>query len=74
MSCPSHPSWLHHSNGLFKQLMKCWFEVNFRSGKRRLWGFPTGGYEEFYLLGYNAVWSVESQLTFRENMSPQSSW
>jgi hypothetical protein len=26
--------------------------------------------EEFFLLGYNAVWSVESQPTFRNNMSP----
>jgi hypothetical protein len=29
--------------------------------------------EEFYLLGYNAVWSVESKRTFRSNMSPSSS-
>jgi hypothetical protein len=28
------------------------------------------GYEEFYLLGYNVVYSVESQPTFRWNMSP----
>jgi hypothetical protein len=30
--------------------------------------------EEFYLLGYNAVRSVESQPTFRRNMLPPSSW
>jgi hypothetical protein len=30
-------------------------------------------YEEFYLLGYNAVQSVVSQPTFRRNISPQSS-
>jgi hypothetical protein len=28
--------------------------------------------EDFYLLGCNAVWSVESQATFRRNMSPPS--
>jgi hypothetical protein len=33
----------------------------------------TGGYEEFYLLGYNAVYTVEYQPTFRKNMSPPSS-
>jgi hypothetical protein len=29
-------------------------------------------YEEFYLLGYNAVYFVGSQPTFRRNMSPPS--
>jgi hypothetical protein len=29
--------------------------------------------EEFYLLGYNAVYSVESQLMFRRNIAPPSS-
>jgi hypothetical protein len=29
---------------------------------RRIWGSHSGGFEEFYLLGYNAVKSVESQL------------
>jgi hypothetical protein len=28
------------------------------------------GYEEFSLLGYNAVYYIESQLTFRRNMLP----
>jgi hypothetical protein len=37
-------------------------------------GSYSGGYEESYLLGYNAVWSVESQSTFWRNMSPPSSW
>jgi hypothetical protein len=39
----------------------------------RIWGFHSGGYEGFYLLGYNAVQCVESQLTFRRNISPSSS-
>jgi hypothetical protein len=30
-------------------------------------------FEEFCLLGYNPVYSVESQPTFRRNMSPPSS-
>jgi hypothetical protein len=30
--------------------------------------------EEYYLLGHNAMQSVESQLTFRRNMFPPSSW
>jgi hypothetical protein len=34
---------------------------------------PTMPREEFYLLGYNAVKSVECQPTFRRNMSPPSS-
>jgi hypothetical protein len=29
--------------------------------------------EQLYLLGYNAVWFVESQQMFRGNMSPLSS-
>jgi hypothetical protein len=39
----------------------------------RIWGSDSGGYDEFYLLGYNAVYSIESQPTFRKNMSPPSS-
>jgi hypothetical protein len=31
------------------------------------------GNEEFCLLAYNTMWSIESRLTFRRNMSPQSS-
>jgi hypothetical protein len=31
------------------------------------------GHEEFRLLGYDAMYSVESQPTFRRNMSPSSS-
>jgi hypothetical protein len=30
-------------------------------------------FEEYYVLGYNAVQFVESQLTFRRNISPPSS-
>jgi hypothetical protein len=33
----------------------------------------SGAYEEFYLLGYNALLSVESQVTFRRNTLPPSS-
>jgi hypothetical protein len=29
--------------------------------RTRIWGSHSGGYEEYCLLGYNAVWSVESQ-------------
>jgi hypothetical protein len=36
-------------------------------------GFHTTGYEEFYLLGYNMVYSDERQPTFRRNRSPPSS-
>jgi hypothetical protein len=32
------------------------------------------GYEVFYLLGYNAEYSVEIQPTFQKNMSPKPSW
>jgi hypothetical protein len=39
----------------------------------RIWGSHGGGYEEYYLLGYNAVYTVESQPTFRRNISPLSS-
>jgi hypothetical protein len=30
-------------------------------------------FEEYYLLGYNALWSDENQPTFRRNISPPSS-
>jgi hypothetical protein len=33
----------------------------------RIWGSHSGGYEEFYLLRFNAVWSAECQPTFRRN-------
>jgi hypothetical protein len=39
----------------------------------RIWSSHSGVYEEYYLLGYNAVQSVESQPTFRRNISPPSS-
>jgi hypothetical protein len=38
-----------------------------------LWGSHSGGYEEFCLLSYNFVWSVDSHLTFRRNTLPLSS-
>jgi hypothetical protein len=39
----------------------------------KIWGSHNGGYEHFCLMGDNAVQSVESQPTFRRNMSPPSS-
>jgi hypothetical protein len=45
---------------LFKEI--CW-----------ILGSHSGRYEELYLLGYNAMLSVENQHTFRRNMSPSSS-
>jgi hypothetical protein len=36
----------------------------------RTWGSEGCGYEDFCVLGYIAVQSVESQLTLRRNMSP----
>jgi hypothetical protein len=70
-------------NGEFQIWSIVWLEMyaTFRrlslwSGKRkvyRTWGSLRGGYEDFYLRGYNTVQSVESQLTFRRNMSPPPS-
>jgi hypothetical protein len=33
----------------------------------RIWGSHSGGYEEFYLLGYDTMQSVETKPTFRRN-------
>jgi hypothetical protein len=41
--------------------------------QRRILGSDSSHYEEFFLLGYNAMWSVESQQMFWRNMSPPSS-
>jgi hypothetical protein len=38
-----------------------------------IWSSHSSGYKGFYLLGYNAMYSTETQPTFRRNMSPQSS-
>jgi hypothetical protein len=38
-----------------------------------IWSSHSGRYEQYYLLGYNAGYSVESQPTFRTNISPPSS-
>jgi hypothetical protein len=38
-----------------------------------VWGSHSGGYEEFYLLGYIAVKFVESLPSFRRSVSPPSS-
>jgi hypothetical protein len=37
---------------------------------RRIRGSHSGRYEELYILGYNAMQSVESRPTFRRNMPP----
>jgi hypothetical protein len=39
----------------------------------RIWGSYSGSCEEFCLLGYKAIWSVESQPTFQRTMSFPSS-
>jgi hypothetical protein len=39
----------------------------------RIWGSHSGGYEEFYILGYNVVYSDERQPTSRKNISLPSS-
>jgi hypothetical protein len=39
----------------------------------RIWRSHSDGYEEFCLLGYNGVQSVESHPTFRRNIPPPSS-
>jgi hypothetical protein len=44
-----------------------------QSNEYRIWGSHNGGYEEIYLLGYNAVQPVKSQPKFRKNVSPPSS-
>jgi hypothetical protein len=38
-----------------------------------IWGSHSGGYEEFCVLKYNAVQSVESQRMFRKNTLPPTS-
>jgi hypothetical protein len=32
-------------------------------------GSHSGSYKKFYLLGYNTMWPVENQPTFRRNVS-----
>jgi hypothetical protein len=39
----------------------------------RISGSHSGGYEEFFILGYNALQAVQCQPTFWRNMSPPSS-
>jgi hypothetical protein len=50
-----------------------WFHKTETVSYFRNWGSHTIGYEVLYLLTYNAVYSVESQPTFRRNISPPSS-
>jgi hypothetical protein len=40
----------------------------------RIWDSHSGDYEQFYLLGYNAAKSVESQLILRSYMLPSTSF
>jgi hypothetical protein len=48
------------------------------SGKRKttsshlysIWVFHRGDYKKFFILGYNALWSYESQLTLWRNILP----
>jgi hypothetical protein len=47
---------------LITLFVSCWIQ-----------GSHSGGHEEFYLLGYNAVQSGESQQRFRRNITPPSS-
>jgi hypothetical protein len=46
------------------------FQSNEHTGLCSIWGSHSGGYEEFYLLGDNAMQSVESQTTFRSSRKP----
>jgi hypothetical protein len=39
----------------------------------RIWGTPSGGHEEFYILECNAAYPVHCRSTFRRNISPPSS-
>jgi hypothetical protein len=54
-------------------LHNAYFEYGRIRKNRWIWGSDTGGYEEYYLLGYTAMQSVKSQLTFRRNISPPPS-
>jgi hypothetical protein len=49
-----------------------WYVAN-RSYKCSVWDSHSNGYEGLCLLGYNAMHSVERQMTFRRNMSLPSS-
>jgi hypothetical protein len=39
-----------------------------------IWGSRSGGYEDFYLLGHNAMYSIESQPMFQWSMSQFFAW
>jgi hypothetical protein len=45
-------------------------ESKMKSSTCRILGSHSGGYEEFYLPGYKAMWSIESQLMFWRIMLP----
>jgi hypothetical protein len=62
-----------YSHSVFRSFPKIgWYPVNM-TVLFRLWGSHIDGYEDFCLLGYNAMYSLEGQLTFPSNMSPPSS-
>jgi hypothetical protein len=73
--------WFHgaqFSVGAIKWLVEETKSLNFHSWviRRiffRIWGSNSGDYEQFYLLGYNALQSVEGQPLFRCSISPPSS-
>lgn len=55
---------LHYSYGIPTQWHPCY----------NIWHTTVSiNYEAFYLLGYNTVWSAESQQILQRNMSPSSS-
>jgi hypothetical protein len=53
-------------------LMKFLFSVEAEECTR-IWGSHSGDYQQFCFLAYNAVYYVESQQTFRRNMTPPPS-
>jgi hypothetical protein len=66
-----HASWNYNTPRI---CTKTWRDAFTNSYQQcRIWGFHSGGYEEYHLLGYDAVQSVELQPTFRRNISPPSS-
>jgi hypothetical protein len=55
---------MHHND---KILVGCWLDRLNHVGFEALTAVV---YEEFFILGYNAVFSVESHPTFLRNISP----
>jgi hypothetical protein len=61
--------WEPQPLSLFYYISICAQQAKFYAGFEVL----TAVYKEYYLLGYNAVYSVENKPTFRRNISPRSS-